>query len=412
MPHHRRVVITGLGIISPVGSTQESFWQGLTCGRSAIRAISRFDTSEMPVHSGGEIPAEFITGKLPGNNQDRVDFTTLLGGLAVGQALEDAGLTEAARENLRVGLVVGSGMGPCHTAEESYNSYFTRGWKGLRPTVVPKTMFNVLAGEISMRFHLTGGHNVVAAACASGAVAMTQAYDSILCGRENVAICGGADSPLCVSMYGAWVNLRVLSKNPDPAVACRPFDVKRDGMVLAEGAGMVALEELEHARARGAKIYAEIIGAGVSSDASHVTKPTPIGQAAAIQQALDSAGLRPEDVDYINAHGTATLLNDVTETASIKMVFGEHARHVPISSTKSVLGHAMGASGALELIACVLAIRHQILPPTVNLDEPDPLCDLDYVPKVARPARVRTALSNSFAFGGSNSVLAIRAFEG
>lgn len=253
---------------------------------------------------------------------------------------------------------------------------------------------------------------MLAAACASGSIAIAEGYSAVLSGREDVCLAGGADSPLTLSMYGAWLNLRVLAKDPEPEKACRPFDKRRDGIVLAEGAGLLALEELEHARARGAKIYAEILGAGTTSDAAHITKPEVAGQAGAVERCLRNARLRPEDVDYINAHGTATLLNDVTETQAIKRVLGERAYRIPISSTKSILGHSMGASGAIETIVTILALQQQVAPPTVNLLERDPECDLDYVPNAARPARLRTALKNSFAFGGANAVLALRSFEG
>jgi 3-oxoacyl-[acyl-carrier-protein] synthase II len=408
----RRVVVTGLGVICPAGASPDALWQGVTAGRSFVRNIQRFDTSEMPVHSGGEIDLAILQAAIPGNALQREDLTVLLADYAAGQALADAGLAEAARNGLPVGLLLGTGMGPCHTAEDSYHQYEVRGWKGLRPTTVPRTMFNVVAGEVSMRRHLTGGHCVLAAACASGSIAVAQAYSAVLSGVEDVCLTGGADSPITLSMYGAWINLRVLAKDPDPAKACKPFDKRRDGLVLAEGAGALVLEELEHARARNARIYAEMIGVGLTSDAAHITKPEVAGQAAALERCLRAAGLATGDVDYINAHGTATLLNDVTETQAIKRVLGDHARRVPISSTKSILGHSMGASGAIELITTVLALNHQVAPPTVNLESPDPECDLDYVPNAARAARMRVALKNSFAFGGANAVLALRTFEG
>jgi 3-oxoacyl-[acyl-carrier-protein] synthase II len=406
------VVITGIGLISPVGGTLEAFWDGITCGRSAVRTVTHFDTSEMPVHSAGEVDESEISAAVPEAVAKRTDRAALLGLIAARRALEDAGIAEAARNGLRVGLVLGSGLGPCETLAESYLSYDTRGWQGLRPTTVPRSMYNVPASTISMECGLVGGHHVVAAACASGSIAMVDACDWVRFGREKLVLTGGCDSPLIPSMYGAWINLRVLTRHPVPEKASRPFDRMRDGMVLAEGAGLLVFEELEHAMKRGATIYAEVLGGGTSSDASHITKPRAEGQAMAIRHALESAGIAPEEVDYINAHGTSTPLNDVTETRAIKQALGEHARRVPISSTKSVIGHAMGASGALELIATTLAIRHGTLPPTVNLDVPDPECDLDYVPNTARPAKIRTALSNSFAFGGSNAVLVLRAFEG
>jgi 3-oxoacyl-[acyl-carrier-protein] synthase II len=408
----RRVVVTGMGLLSPAGCDLDAYWAGITSGRSAVRAIRNFDTSEMPVHSGGEVDRSELLKAVPESAIERTDRTALFGLIAARRALEDAGLADAARNGDRIGLLIGSGLGPCETLAESYALYDSRGWQGVRPTTVPRSMYNVIAGHISMECHLLGGHHVVAAACASAALAMGDACEWIQSGREDMVVTGGCDSPIIPSMFGAWINLRVMSKNPDPSKACRPFDRKRDGLVLAEGAGMLVFEEAEHALKRGAHIYAEMLGSGSSSDATHITKPSPEGQASAIRHALRVAGLAAEEVDYINAHGTSTLLNDSTETQAIKLALGEHARRVGISSTKSVIGHAMGASGALELIATILSIRKQVMPPTVNLEEPDPQCDLDYVPNVARPARIRAALSNSFAFGGSNAVLAVRAYEG
>jgi 3-oxoacyl-[acyl-carrier-protein] synthase II len=408
----RRVVVTGMGLLSPAGCDLDAYWAGLTCGRSAVRAIRNFDSSEMPIHSAGEVDQADLLKAVPASAIERTDRSALLGLIAARRALEDAALAEAARNGARIGLLIGSGLGPCETVTESYALYNARGWQGVRPTTVPRSMYNVIASHISMECHLLGGHHVVAAACASGALAMADACEWIQTGREDMVVTGGCDSPIIQSMFGAWINLRVLSKNPDPAKACRPFDRRRDGLVLAEGSAMLVFEEAQHAVRRGARIYAEVLGSGSSSDATHITKPSPEGQASAIRHALRVTGLAVEEVDYINAHGTSTLLNDSTETQAIKLALGAHARRVGISSTKSVVGHSLGASGALELIATILAIRHQVMPPTVNLDEPDPECDLDYVPNVARPARIRAALSNSFAFGGSNAVLAVRAYEG
>ena len=407
----RRVVITGMGLLSPAGSTLDDYWHGITNGRSAIRQITIFDASDLPIRSGGEVPEEDFQADTTPAMVKRLDRGVLFGVVAAGRALADAGIAEDARNGLRVGCIIGSGMGPCHAVEASYGAYDERGWRALRPTSIPRCMFNAMSSEISIRHHLTGGQHVVAAACASSSLAMTGAIEAVRAGHEDVVLSGGTDAPLVRSMYAAWIQLRVLGKHPDPARASRPFDGLRDGFVIGEGAGMLVFEELEHARARGASIYAEIIGHGSSSDAAHITQPDVTGQATAMRCALDNAGIQGEDIDYINAHGTSTILNDLTETRAIKQVLGDRARRVPVSSTKSVIGHTMGASGALELVASVLAINHQTLPPTVNHEEPDPECDLDYVPNVPRPAPVRVVLKNSFAFGGSNAVLVIRAFE-
>ena len=409
--YSRRVVITGIGILSPAGNNLEAYWRGITSGRSAIREVRLFDTRDMPIHIGGEVDQDELRDAVSPSAFQRTDRAALLGLVATERALADAGMSERAHDAPPVGVVVGSGLGPCHDAQWAYGIFHERGWKGVRPTTIPRVMFNRIASEISIKFHLTGGHHVVAAACASASLAMVEAFEAVRSGRETVVLTGGCDSPLTPSIYGAWINLRILSKNPDPTRASRPFDRLRDGLVLSEGAAMLVFEEAEYALARGATVYAEVIGAGTSSDASHITNPSAEGQTLALRRALDSAGLAPGDVDYINAHGTSTTLNDVTETRAIKLAFGQHAARIPISSTKSVIGHCMGASGALELVAAILAIRHQTLPPTVNQEEPDPECDLDYVPNTPRSARVGVALSNSFAFGGANAVLAIRAFE-
>jgi 3-oxoacyl-[acyl-carrier-protein] synthase II len=273
-------------------------------------------------------------------------------------------------------------------------------------------MFNSLASNLSIHYRLTGTHHTVAAACASGAVAIGEAFQRIRHGDDDIVLAGGADAPICGSVLGGWANLRVLSRNPDPAKACRPFDAERDGLVLSEAAAMLVIEEYEHARLRGAPLFGEIIGYGSTSDASHLTAPDANGQSEAITRALASAGLRPEDVDYINAHGTSTRLNDQAETAAIKRALGEHSWRIPVSSSKSMLGHTMGASGALELVVTMMALRHGVLPPTINHERPDPDCDLDYVPNQARRQPLRVALKNSFAFGGQNAVIAVRKMEG
>ena len=408
----RRVVVTGIGLVSPAGSTLDAFWRTITSGKSVVRNITCIDTSDMPIHSGGEVDAAELAALTAACEARSADRGSMLGLIAAREALRDADLADAARDGFPIGVILGSALGPCHQAEVSYTDFVQRTWKGVRPTTIPRTMFSTFASQISIAYHLTGGHHVVAAACASGSIAMVEAYRAVKLGAEDVILTGGVDSPLTRSMYGAWVNLKAVSRNPIPERASRPFDKARDGFVLAEGAGLLIFEECERARRRGAKIYGEIIGEGVSSDSTHLTQPDVRGQATALRRALDNAGIKPADVDYINAHGTATPLNDPVETAAIKEAFGGCARRVPISSTKSVIGHSMGASGALELVACLLSIRHQIVPPTANLEDPDPACDLDYVPLKPRPHRVRTAISNSFAFGGSNAVIAVRAFEG
>jgi len=407
----RRIVITGIGLLSPAGNTLEDFWRGITCGESAVREIDLFDLGDMPIRSGGQVDTRELVKEVGEVAVSRTDRAVLMGAVAAGRALDDAGLREAVKEDVRCGCIVGSGFGPIHALEERYISYVTKGWQAIRPTTIPRCMFNSVASHISIEHGLRGGHQVVAAACSSGSMAMINAYDAIRSGHEDVVLTGGCDAPILHSIHGSWINLRILSKNPVPEKASRPFDRKRDGLVLAEGAAMLVFEELEHARARGARIHAEMLGYGMSSDARHLTNPGVDGQAASIRQALETCGIGPGDVDYINAHGTSTILNDKTETQAIKTVLGERARHVPISSTKSVTGHAMGASSPMGMIATALAMRHSTAPPTVNLENPDPECDLDYVPQKPRPAPIALGLCNTFGFGGANAVLVIRAFD-
>jgi len=295
--------------------------------------------------------------------------------------------------------------------QDVYDAFYTRGWRKMHPLSVPRNMFNSLSSNLSIQYKLGGSHHTVAAACASGAVAIGEAFRRIRHGEDVVVLAGGADAPICGSVLAGWAQLRVLSQHPEPAQASRPFDKERDGLVLSEGAGMLVLEELEHARQRGAHCWGEIVGYGTSSDASHLTAPEGSGQCDAILRALRSAGLQPEDVDYVNAHGTSTKLNDETETRAIRAAFGDHAANLAVSANKSMLGHTMGASGALELVSTLLTLRDGTIPPTINYHNPDPACDLDYVPNHARHRSVRLAIKNSFAFGGENAVLVVKKTE-
>ena len=408
----RRVVVTGVGIATPLGSNLDTFWSAIMQGHSCISEITRLDTSDYPVHIGGQVIEPEPGPFLPEQILRRNDLCTNIGLLAGGLALDSAHLGSREDDKRRISVVVGSAFGAMQGLQEVYDAYFTRGWRRMHPLSVPRNMFNSLASNLSIHYRLTGTHHTVAAACASGAVAIGEAFQRIRHGYDDIVLAGGADAPICGSVLGGWINLRVLSRNPDPAKACRPFDAKRDGLVLSEAAALLVLEEYEHARMRGAPCFGEIIGYGATSDASHLTAPDAAGQSEAIMRALSSAGLRPEDVDYINAHGTSTRLNDQVETMAIKMALGEHGRRVPVSSSKSMLGHTMGASGALELVVTLMALRHGVLPPTINYDSPDPECDLDYVPNQARRQPLRVALKNSFAFGGQNAVIAVRKMEG
>ena len=407
----RRVVITGVGVLSPAGGGPDAFWETAVSGRSALRRLQYLDVSEYPVTVGGEVDDSlFAEEERPGRLKN-VDRATHLGKCAAGRALRDAGFDPASPEPKRVAVIVGTGAGPTYAAEQAYLTFQRDGWRAMRPRTVPRLMFNAIGAEISIGFRLTGLHFTLAAACASSNMAMTRALDLIRYGREDVVLTGGSDDTLCPTAFSAWIAMRILDASPVPQRCCLPFHRERKGFSMGEGAAMFVFEELERARARGAKIHAEVIGYGENSDAVHITRSDPDRQAEAIRLALADAGISAEDVDYINAHGTATKVNDANETRAIKLALGEHAARVPISSTKSVVGHTMGASGAIELVAVLGAFKHQTAPPTANLDDPDPECDLDYVPCEPRRAKIDCALSQSFAFGGANSVLALRRYE-
>jgi 3-oxoacyl-[acyl-carrier-protein] synthase II len=406
--YDRRVVVTGIGIVTPFGNDLRVFWSALAAGRSCIGKLDRLDTEDFPVHIGGQVsevrPNAFLSELLIRRN----DLYTNIGLHAGGLALESSGLGAEAQEKRPVSVVVGSAFGAMQGLQEVYGSYFSHGWRKMHPLAVPRNMFNSLSSNLSIQYKLGGSQFTVAAACASGAVAIGEAFRRIRHGEDDVVLAGGADAPICGSVIGGWANLRLLSRNPTPERACRPFDSARDGLVISEGAAMLVLEEWEHARQRGAHCFGEIAGYGTTSDASHLTAPDCNGQAEAIQRALLSAGISAEEVDHVNAHGTSTKLNDETETRALRLALGASAERIPVTANKSMLGHTMGASGALETVATLLTIRDGVVPPTINYETPDPACNLDYVPNQSRRATVRVALKNSFAFGGENAVLVIR----
>jgi 3-oxoacyl-[acyl-carrier-protein] synthase II len=413
MSAEQRVVITGTGSVSALGLGVDALWDGVRAGRSGIRPITAFDTNEMPIGYAGTAPDVESAPGLKHAPQVRREKSLMMGLTAAGEALRQARLIndDDHAVNGPVGVVAGSGLGPCHEAETSYGAFFEKGWRGVRPTTVPRTMFNALSSHLSIHFGLTGGNHVISAACASGPAALAHGYLLIRSGQESTVLAGGSDSPLCPSMFAAWTNLRVLARHESPQAASRPFDRKRNGLVLAEGACFLVLESLASAQRRGAPILAELAGVGSSSDAHHLTATNPAGQALAMRRCLDSAGARPEEVDYVNAHGTSTELNDRVEGEAIVQVFGPRGPAMPVSSTKSMLGHSLGASGALEAAICVRSIQDGFVPPTINCDDPDPRVGLDYTPHVGREHPVRLAMSNAFAFGGNNTVLLFRRFE-
>lgn len=402
----RRVVVTGLGVMSPVGNDIAIFFGNLVAGRSGIGRHSR----QFPADSTRWLTAEVKPFSTEGFNKMRLatlDRTTLIALLTARQSMADARLKPQQPE--RAGVYWGTGLGGATTMEESYRqSLINPNAARLKPATVVMTMNNAAASEISMDFGLTGPTYTYSIACSSSAVAIGEAFRAIRDGYCDSAVAGGADSLLTLGVLKAWQALQTLAREDpgDPGSSCRPFSADRSGFVLGEGAGAVVLEEEGHARARGAKIYAELAGYGASSDASHITKPQAQGQARAIAMALDDAGLAPSEIGYINAHGTATVVGDVVETHAIKAAFGESATRVPISSTKALHGHLMGATGVVEFLAALMAMRESVIPPTANLRKPDPECDLDYVPNLARRnVSMNAVMSNSFAFGGNNAVL-------
>jgi 3-oxoacyl-[acyl-carrier-protein] synthase II len=407
----RRVVVTGLGLITSLGQEVEGFWKRLLAGESGISRIESFDPAPYSVRIAGEIKdfnPEAWLDKRVARHMDR--FAQMAVASAV-QAVKDSGLDLAREDPFRVGAIVGSGIGGLKEFEDQHTRLLEKGPMRVSPFMVPKLMINAAAGQISILYGIKGPNAGVANACASATSAIGQSFWTIEMGEAEVMITGGSEAAVTPMGLAGFCSARALStRNDEPARASRPFDLQRDGFVLSEGAGIVVLEEYEHARARGARVYAEVIGFGMSGDGCHIVQPDPDGRgaAAAMSQMLKDGKAEADSVDYINAHGTGTPLGDISETKAIKIVFGDHARRLAISSTKSSVGHLLGASGGVEFIATVLAIRDQTAPPTINLEEPDPECDLDYVPLVPRPMPIRRACSNSFGFGGHNASLLIQ----
>lgn len=410
----RRVVVTGLGTVNPIGKDVESFWKAARAGASGVGQITAFDASGLKVTIAAEVPdfdpEEYIERK----EARRLDRYDQLFWASTHQALADAGISyeEDDPAALRAGVVVGSGIGGMISFQEGIDTMRQRGHDRVSPLAITQIISNMAAGLVSIRYHLFGPNTCTVTACAASANAIGDAAEIIKRGAADVMVAGGGEAPVCEFAVAGFSQARALStRNDDPARASRPFDAGRDGFVMGEGAATLILEEREHALQRGAKIHAEIVGYGMSADGYHITLPRPGGGGAAraMQAALDDAGIAAGDVDYINAHGTSTQANDSTETAAIKTVFGEHAYRVPVSSTKSMTGHLLGGAGALESLVCILAIRDGVVPPTINYETPDPECDLDYVPNVARQVPVRTAMTNSFGFGGHNVSLVFRA---
>ncbi|HHF7347445.1 TPA: beta-ketoacyl synthase [Legionella feeleii] len=405
----KRVVITGMEIISSIGNGLESFWEAATNSQCGIKRIQCYDPTPYPTQIGGEITNLSLAHLPEFDKSKRYPRVAQYALYCAHHAIERSGLTTA--ELQQAATYIGTSLGGTPELEAAYQSFYSEGWKKIPALSVIRGMPNSVANHVAIAFGLGGPNSTISNACVSSAEAIGNAYHQIANGRLTLALCGGTESLLWETIMAAWCKLRVMStQNENPALASRPFDKNRDGMVMADGAGILIVEELEHAKARGAKIYAEIIGFGASCDAYHVTAPTVQGQVRAIQTALDDAKLAVGDVQYINAHGTGTQLNDVTETETIKTVFGNRAYEIPVTAQKAMTGHAIGAAGAMEIIATILSLQHDTLLPTINLHEPDPACDLDYVANHARKKRIDIALSNHFAFGGANAALLLRRY--
>jgi 3-oxoacyl-[acyl-carrier-protein] synthase II len=410
----RRVMITGFGALSPYGLGVQPLWENVRQGKSGIGLIERFDTSEFPVKFGGEVkgftPEEHFEKKEL-RHLDRVCQFALL---AADEALANAKLDLDGLDRRRVGAVIGSGIGGLETTESQVRTLHAKGARRVSPFLVPMMMINAASGQVAIRLGLKGPNYCVSSACATGNHALGLAMHTIRYGAADIMFAGGSEAALTPIGLAGFCSARALSRrNEDPQKASRPFDKGRDGFVFSEGAGILVLEELEHAKARGATIYAELAGFGNSDDAFHITAPHSEGEGAAeaMRVAVEDAGLTPQDITYINAHGTSTDLNDKLETKAIKQVFGDHANKVAISSSKSMFGHLLGAAGGLEAIVTALSIKDGIAPPTINLDEPDPECDLDYIPHEPRTMQIDAAVSNTFGFGGHNASIAFKRYE-
>ncbi len=404
----RRIVVTGIGVVTPLADDIDNFWSRLTAGECGIHQLTTMDTSAYKVNFGGDIPDFSVAGFVDHREAKRLDRFTQFAVFAAGKAIQDSGIDFDQTDRSKCGVILGSGIGGLAEIEIQIEKMLAKGPDRVSPFTVPKMMVNAAGGNISIAHGLRGPNYAVATACASATNAMGDAYRSILCGETNLVITGGSEAAITKMGLAAFQNMKALSTRiDDPASASRPFDADRDGFVLGEGAGLLVFEELESALARGAKIYAEVVGYGTTSDASHITAPDPEGSgaAAAMKAAIDDAGIRPDQIDYINAHGTSTPLGDKAETRAIKKVFGDHASRTKISSTKGALGHSLGASGGIEAVILSKTVQTQVVAPTINYHTRDPECDLDYTPNEAAEHQVRYAMSNSFGFGGHNACI-------
>ncbi|WP_338449051.1 beta-ketoacyl-ACP synthase II [Niallia oryzisoli] len=409
----RRVVVTGIGAVTPLGNDIETTWNNLIAGVCGIGPLTRVNADDFPAKVAAEVkdfePEDFIDKK----DARKMDRFTQFAVAASLMAVKDAGLDINEENSDRIGVWIGSGIGGMETFENQYQNFINKGYRRVSPFFVPMLIPDMAAGQVSITLGARGFNSCTVTACATGTNSIGDAFKVIQRGDAIAMVTGGAEAPITNMSVAGFCANTALSTNPDPKTACRPFDLNRDGFILGEGAGIMVLEDLEHALARGAHIYAEIVGYGATADAYHITAPAPGGEggARAMKMAINDAGLKPKEIDYINAHGTSTAYNDKFETAAIKEVFADHANKLAISSTKSMTGHLLGAAGGIEAIISALTIKEGIIPPTINYQTPDPECDLDYVPNEARKQEVKTVLSNSLGFGGHNATLVFKKFE-
>lgn len=410
----RRVVVTGLGAVTPIGNNVEEFWNGIKAGKCGIDKVTLFDATDFKTQIAGEVknfePTDFIEKK----DARKMDRYTQLAMVAADEAVKDSGLNMEDEDPWKVGVITGSGIGGIHTLEEQHKSLLDRGPGRVSPFFIPMMIGNMGAAQIAIKYGARGVNENIVTACASGTNAIGDALRNIQHGANDVIIAGGAEAAVSPLAFAGFCNMKAMStRNDDPKTASRPFDAERDGFVLSEGAGFIVIEELEHAKKRGAHIYCELVGYGATDDAYHITSPIPggVGGAKAMSLAIEDAGLKPEDVTYINAHGTSTKYNDEFETQAIKEALGDAAKNVAVSSTKSMTGHLLGAAGGVEAIVCALAIKDSYIPATINYNTPDPACDLDIVPNKGREQEVKVAMSNSLGFGGHNATIVMKKYE-
>ncbi len=405
----RRVVITGLGIVSPVGIGVAQAWQSIVNGKSGISRITHFDPSLFACQIAGEVKDFNVTQYLPAKDARRMDRFIHFGLVAGMEAFKDSGIEVTEQNAVRIGVNIGSGIGGLPMIEDTHNDFLGGGPRKISPFFIPGSIINMISGNLSIMFGLKGPNLAMVSACTTGTHCIGESARLIEYGDADVMVAGGSEATICSLAIGGFSSAKALStRNDDPATACRPFDKDRDGFIMGEGAGVLVLEEHEHAKARGAKIYAELAGYGMSGDAYHMTAPSTDGPKRSMLNALSNAGLNPDQVDYVNAHGTSTPLGDKNETEAFKLAMGDHAKKMTISSTKSMTGHLLGGAGGIESLFCALAVHHQIAPPTINIFEQDPECDLDYCANTARNMKIDVAVNNNFGFGGTNGTLVFR----